>query len=36
MVCTGNDRCTLVIDMTFNNNCVETVVDSGAQLGFRT
>ena len=23
MVRTGNDRCTLVIDMTINNHCVE-------------
>ena len=32
MVRTGNDRCTLVIDMTINNHCVEAVVDSGAQV----
>ena len=29
MVRTGNDRCTLVIDMTINNHCVEAVVYSG-------
>ena len=32
MVRTGNDRCTLVIDMTINNHCVEAVVGSGAQV----
>ena len=32
IVCTGNDRCTLVIDMTINNHCVEAVVDSGEQV----
>ena len=32
MVRTGNDRCTLVIYMTIHNHCVETVVDSGAQV----
>ena len=32
MARTGNDRCTLVIDMTINNHCVEAVVDSGAQV----
>ena len=30
MVRTGNDRCTLVIDMPTNNHCVDAVVDSGA------
>ena len=28
----GNDRCTLVIDMSINNHCVEAVVDSGARV----
>ena len=32
MVRTGNDRCTLVIDMPINNNWVEAVVDCGAQV----
>ena len=32
MVRTGNDRCTLVIDMTTNNHSVKAVVDSGAQV----
>ena len=32
MVRTVNDRCTLVIDMTINNHCVEAVIDSGAQV----
>ena len=32
MVRTGNDRCTLVIDMTINNHYAEAVVDSGAQV----
>ena len=32
IVRTGNDRCTLVIDMTINNHYVESVVDSGAQV----
>ena len=32
MVRTGNDRCTLVTDMTINNHSVEAVVDSGAQV----
>ena len=32
MIRTGNDRCTLVINMTINNHCVEAVVDSGVQV----
>ena len=32
MVRTGNDRCTLVIDMAINNHWVEAVVDSGEQV----
>ena len=32
MVRTRNDSCTLVIDRTINNHCVEAVVDSGAQV----
>ena len=30
MVRTGNNRCTIVIDMTINNHWVEAVVDSGS------
>ena len=29
---TGNDKCTLVIDMTIKNYWVEALVDSGAQV----
>ena len=29
---TGNDRYTLVIDMTINNQCVEALFDSRAQV----
>ena len=36
MVRTGNNRCTLVIDMTINNHWVEAVVDSGAQVSVLT
>ena len=32
MVRTGNDRCTLVIDMAINNHCMEAMVDNGAQV----
>ena len=32
MVRAGYDKCTLVIDMTINNHCVEAVVDSGTQV----
>ena len=32
MVLTGNERCTLVVDMAINNHCVEAVGDSGAQV----
>ena len=32
MVRTGNDRCTLMIDMTINNHWVEAVIDNGAQV----
>ena len=32
MVRTGNDRCTLVTDMTITNHCEEAVVDSRAQV----
>ena len=32
IVRTGNDKCTLVIDMTINNYWVEALVDSGAQV----
>ena len=32
MVCTRNDSCTLVIDMTIHNHWVEAVVDSWTQV----
>ena len=32
MLRTGNDRCSLVRDMTINNHCVEAMADSGAQV----
>ena len=32
MVRSGKDMCTLVIDMTINNHCMEAVVYSGAQV----
>ena len=32
MVRTGNKGCTLVIDLTINNHCVEAVIDSGAHV----
>ena len=36
MVRTGDDRCTLVIDMTIDNHCVEAVADSGTQVSVLT
>ena len=34
MVHTGSDSCTLVIDMTINNDYVEAAVDSGAWFSY--
>ena len=36
MVRTGNDMCTLVIDMTIDNHCVEAVADSGHRYPYLT